>query len=356
MNKLSKIVSAIAFSGGILLASIGYAAMSDSLHINGSASAAVQDGVFIVSATTNDADSSITGYMSNTLSSIVNLDNNASSTVSIEITMYNNGNETYGYNATKYLISDDTYSNSDIVFELSIERRTPIEANSYITFECTFKYAKNINITNTSLLSVLSFEFVPIDEIPEDEGEIAVNGALDAFKEILNTTVSYEDLISQMGDYSNNDRYDESYIGNVNGASPEDVELLDELFAGNLFININGKETEVRLMIKLEDLDGKSSTGDESGKEMTIYLTTDDLARDSWWSSGSAPVYAATFTKIGDEEWSQIGPMFEGTATIKGYDGNIFGEGSFDTDTWKTTNANGQTANQTIENAIKPYL
>ena len=58
-------------------------------------------------------------------------------------------------------------------------------------------------------------------------------------------------------------------------------------------------------------------------------MTTDNLERDSFFNAGTAPVYAGVYTKYSqDGEWEQIGPMFEGTATVKGYDGNIFGAGS----------------------------
>ena len=114
-------------------------------------------------------------------------------------------------------------------------------------------------------------------------------------------------------------------------------------------ININGKNESVTILIKREDVDGKSSTGDENGNEMTVYMTTDPLTS----MFGSAVVYAGVYTKAtANSEWTLIGQMYEGTCSIKSYSGMIWGTGSFDTDTWKSTNSNGQTRNLTIEQMI----
>ena len=152
-----------------------------------------------------------------------------------------------------------------------------------------------------------------------------------------------------MNDSDANDRYDESYIGNVVGASQEDKELLAKLFEGNLLLNINGVDTEVKVMVKRENLDNNASTGDENGNEMVVYLTTHDLQRQGWGTT-YAPVYAAIFTKSGNEgKWMQCGDLIEGTATVKQYNGWP-GSGSFDTDTWRGNSPSGDRMNSfTIE-------
>lgn len=351
MKKLNKFLIGIISSLSCLFIGVGYAKMTDNFKVSGDIKAQVQEGVFICNVKSSDNKSVINHYVSSTLNSTVTLDNSASSTAYVEITVFNNAAGPRGYNAVKYMVGETTYSNENIVFEVGLERRTEIKVGEYLTFGVTFSYKDKKVSSNNVLNSILNFEFVPLDQIPEDEEEIAVHGALDRFEEILNTPNEAKELTDQMDKNDTNDRYDNSYIGNVVGASEADVILLERLFVGNLHININGKDTEVTVMIKRENLDGNTSTGDENGNEMTVYLTTDNLERDSWWSAGTAPVFAAVFTKTEtSDKWTQIGEMVEGTATVKGYDGNVFGEGSFDTDTWKSLN------NQTIEQVVASFL
>ena len=81
---------------------------------------------------------------------------------------------------------------------------------------------------------------------------------------------------------------------------------------------------------------------------MIIYMTTDPLTN----SRTQAIVYCSVYTKTQNAtEWERVGSMFEGTCTILDYDGSA-GTGSFNTDTWKSTDSNGQTENQTITQMI----
>ena len=360
MKKIIKIFYAIAFSFCTIFLCIGYAAISDHLNINGTVEAITPKGVYIVnasvnnSATTSGVSATLNSFTQTLINTKVVLTSSTSSKATFDVTVYNIENETYAFSAVKY--SEEFYDNTNITYELiNLKRGDEITAKSYLTFQVSFSY-KDKNVNNSTLNSILNFEFVPADELPEED-EIAVSGVLGRFKEILDHSLDSQTLINQMEAYNNNDRYNDSYIGNVVGSSEADQKVLSELFVGNLYLNINGVDTNVTVLIKRENVDGNTSTGDENGNEMTIYMTTDNLERDSFFNAGTAPVYAGVYTKYSqDGEWEQIGPMFEGTATVKGYDGNIFGEGSFDTDTWKSTNANGQTANLTIENIVKLYI
>lgn len=361
MKTYLKVLYSGLFSLSTLCLCIGYAAESQNLKFNGTVDANMPSGVFITSAsidstnTTSGSTVTINSYTKSLLNSSITLTSSTSSKASYNVTVYNIENETYAFSAVKY--GEEFYDNTGITFTLNgLERKDEIASKSYLTFQVIFSF-KNGVISNTMLNSVLDFEFVPVTELPKDESEIAVKGVLGRFKEILDSNNDHTTLTDQMDKNSTNDRYNSSYIGNVVGSSEADQEVLAELFIGNLYLNINGVDTTVTIMIKRENLDNNVNTGDENGNEMTIYMTTDNLERDSFWSAGTAPVYAGVYTKkVGSNEWSQIGPLFVGTATVKGYDGNIFGEGSFDTDTWKSTNANGQTANRTIEQIIANYI
>ena len=162
------------------------------------------------------------------------------------------------------------------------------------------------------------------------------------FKEILNTPAEYTKLTDQMDDNWSNGRYNDSYMGTVVGASDDDIALLEDLFVGNLILNINGVDTEVTILIKRENVDGNKNNGDGSGNEMAVYMTTDPLTE----RGKSVPVYAAVYTSPDKgKTWSQLGQMFEGKATVNNYFG-FSGTGSFNTDTWK--DLKGKTIEQVI--------
>ena len=337
----------------IMVLGAGYATLTDSLQISGTADATPPQQVFITYAQdkgVGDGSATVNNYYLTTLSSKVTLTNENSSTATIQVTVFNNANQVYAFNAVKYL--SEAYSNENIVFVLSgIERRQEIAVGEYLTFDVVFSFKDGKAVSNTVLDSAISFEFLPPSEIPEDEGQVAVNGALEQFKNIVNNIVaenSFQTLIDQMNDYRNNGRDNESYIGNVDGASNGDIALIEELFQGNLELNINGVDTEVTILIKKENVDGNTATGDADGNEMSIYLTTDNLQKQSIFQSRNAVVYASVFTSYDDgETWAQLGDLYEGKAPVIGYNGSRLGDGSFNTDDWKSTD------NKTIETIIK---
>ena len=353
---------------------IGYASVSYTLEVKGLANMTPQEGVFISNATLKEGDGTVNGFTSSIVNSHINLTNDKNSTATIEITFFNNAGAKYMFNAAKYHAGETTYNNEDIVFELSYVNDTNQEVpltpgpDSYINngdilvVNLTFKYKDTITtITKTDLLSILQFEFILWENKEVNDDETAANDILYIFEEIVNTGETenneidtlFETLVNEMNQYADRDRDDNSYIGNVSGAHKDDVAALDNLFASSFIVNINGEDKEVKIMIKSENIDNNSKTGDESGNEMVIYMTTDTLEqKGNWFSPSSAIVYASVFTNKQDGAgWYKLGDMYEGKCTIKQYDGWP-GGGSFDTDTWRSTNSNGQTSNRTLTQII----
>ena len=298
----------------------------------------------------------VNGYQSTYLSSTQTLLNKASSSVTLSITVYNSSTtDDYAFNAVKYTTAQ--YDNSNIAYTLiGLEREDRISKGEYLTFDVKFAFSNTSNRNNLVLNSVMFYEFIIAEELPEEE-EIAVSGALAQFDAILNNIVakdSYNQLINQMNKGSDNGR-NNTYIGNVSGASDSDIDFLGDVFAGNLKMNINGEEVPVKAMIKREDLDGNSNTGDANGNEMTIYLTTDPLQKGIFESNKTAVVYATVFTSTDDgKTWTQLGSMYQGTATIVSYGGGTFLStgGSFNTDTWKTKGNSDIADGRTIEQVV----
>ena len=354
--KIKKIFTVLSLFLGVAFINLGYAALSDNFNVSGNVGVEPPKKVFITNIESINGNAVTNGFILTTHNSTVDLGNNKNNTASFEITVYNNTGEKYGFNAVTYALNDDTslsaYDNENIVFNLvGLERKTPIEDKAYLTFEVVFSYKDNKVPSNKVLNSILNYEFIPFDSIPEDEEEIAANGVLERFEEIITNVMEKNELTEQMDKPDENDRHDESYIGNVFGASEDDIEVLNRLFAGDLHLNINGVDTEVKILIKRENLDGRSNTGDDQGREFTIYITTDSLEK-SWFQTRNAVVYAGVYTKYpGATDWIQVGPLFEGTARVLGYNGSTLGEGSFNTDTWKEKGTN-----KTIEQVSNPYF
>jgi len=286
MKALHKVLIAIVLSMTAVFLGVGFANTTVDIEVAGTANILPPEAVYITSVTVNSTSGTATAdegtYLMTAHSSTLDLGSNKNSTVTYSITVYNNTGETYAYNAAKYI--QDAYSNANVTFALTnpdgsaFKHGAEVEAGKSLTFNVTFSYNDKNSISDTALTSTINYEFLPLDELPEEE-EIAVSGALEQFRKIINDLVfdgSYDDLIEQMDKAAANDRHDSSYIGNVTGASPDDSALLNDLFQGQLILNINGKEEPVTILIKRENLDGNVNTGDADGAEV-IQLYIRDL-------------------------------------------------------------------------------
>ena len=363
MKKIIAIICGVlTFSLAFGFLCMGYALVTRDLHIEGQAEYIPPEDVFIIEAEPIGG-GTVNGYGMSTLSSSVTLGGSSDASERFIVTVYNNTNETYGYNATKHPSGDDTYTNPDIAYSLikadsgeELKFRTPVESKSHLTFYVEFYYKDGVVPDNKTVSSVLLFEFLPLSELPEDEEEVAVRGALAKFQEILNTPETYKTLTDAMSAHpSGNQR---SYIGNVVGAKDEDSTTIETLFEGELTLNINGEDKRMTTLVKRENIDGSNRTGDSyeryswytvRGCEMVLYMTAVDLSTVS--SGTRVTVYAAVFTCQQDAngnttgQWYQVGELFKGTAPVVAYEGGT-GTGSFNTDSWRSD------TNKTIENMI----
>lgn len=352
MALYKKLILCIALLFSSLFIGVGYAELTQSFTVYGSIYGEPPKAVYITDVIITEGDksdplqSNIEFFSTTLVSSKVVLGNNKNATINMQITVFNNTDITYGFSAIKYAIGNSTYDNENIgVRLLDLEIRDPLNAKESLIFNVQFYYTSN-DTSNVELNSLIQYEFLPLTEIPEDSGEIAANDATEQFINILNDPEQFNLVIEQLEDYENQDRLNSSYIGNLSGSSEADLKLIEELFDGKLLININGVITEVTLMIKREDLDNNNSTGDEEGREMAIYMTTESLDT----AFRRVTVYASAYTKVATmEKWEQIGTLVEGDARVNGYDGNYFGTGSFNTDSWKSVDG------ETIEEIVRKY-
>ena len=276
------------------------------------------------------------------------LTNNVSSNLVVEVTFYNNTTTSYYYDETETVSSN----NNRIGFTVSgIEKKDEIPSHTFKTIELTFAYTGS-NTSAAALLSDLHFKFV-VDK--EAIGDIVAQTAVDRFRDILNNVVfdgSYQTLEDAMNNRSGfNKASAVTYIGNVYGSSSTDSRVMESLF-GQEFLTMDldgdGKAERITMMIKRENLDGRTDTGDAytysysswtgtrqetvEGAEMTLYITSKDLSSVS--SGQAVVVYAVAFTKLpGADVWTELVPLTKGTADANNY-GGYGAANSFNTDTW----------------------
>ena len=287
------------------------------------------------------------------------LDNNLASNVTVNVTFYNSTDVSYYYNEAETVTS----SNTSIGYAVSnIEKREEIPAKTYKTLSVTFRYS-GTSAANGALSSELHFKF-SVDK--ESIGVVVAQTAVTRFEDILNNVVSsnsYATLENAMNNRGRNSS-SVSYIGNVAGANDSDSALIQQLFT-NEFLNMDldgdGTSEPITLMIKRENLDGNTQTGDEytykgllginqtvRGVEMTIYITSEGF------SSNTLTVYAATFTILpGEDQWTEVVPLTKGTATANRYTIGFGGNNSFNTDTWKSSA--GETMDTLTARAMEKY-
>ena len=297
--------------------------------------------------------------------------------LTFRITVFNRTDIVYGFDAVvaKLGVSGDEsgYDNENIAYTLTNLKRpytldgemaddvTRIPGKQSHTYEITFEFAENTtDFSNATLNSILNFVFKPFDEIDPEHFTSPVDGALEAFKKILNTPQDYERL-DQIMDQGGGLWGTGAYVGNVVGSSDTDSEVLAELFAGNLNLMLTnpttGKlvKTNLTCMIKEEDLDG------DGAPEMTIYMTPDVLTEAGRYST-IQNVYVGVFTQVtddaGNKKWEQLGDLYHGTSVCNDYDSNIFNgfNPSINTDRWRSSQVyHGVKSNSTIENVIAGY-
>lgn len=271
-------------------------------------------------------------YVSSTITSQAE---NAS--VTYKVTVWNNTNVTYWYlgpSWQEYFESNNligakngititTKDNSDD------KGRTFDEADwvpPYTERDFYVTYTFGVNAIGSYISTLLSFDF-----------GIHMDAVHDGFCELLNDKVSTYgyNYIAEVF----NQKYAENkttVIANVG----EDKEIFDNLFGGELTINVDGQEVPVTVMIRRDNVDNRqtgdsySSSGAPTGCEYTIYITSEALT-----VGGKPLVYAVSYSNGGvggvGDTWYQLGQLYEGTAPTKTYDsqGNL----AFDITKWVAT-------------------
>ncbi len=348
MKGWMKILLGISLSLMCIFTSIGYARLSTDLTVEGDIELAPPNAIFILDisnvhttgATVTTSPMNI-GYPSTkVLSEIVFSGRNSSVTFDVSVM---NGTEFNQYfdvleEYAELEGIDGSFSYASIDWNTSISQGTPIAPGEVQTFTVTLTYTgRNTNQTRKMLHEI---DFVLNSD---DLTEAVSKDVTDKFKDILNnhleedisytyngTTIkvdkdtTYQEIINHMeSDRTGN------YIGNLVGSDADDKALLTALFEGNLMFSVGTEEIPITVMIKNKNVFGTSES------EMVLYITADDLSS----SRSYVPVYASVYSKNSDGEWVQAGEIYAGEARVNGYSGSYFGNGSFDTESWRSTQA-----------------
>jgi len=317
-----------------VLLAIGYASLTDTLQINGSANVEPPPfvGVYIqsveiVSSSYVTSNQSVSVHPTTMHTNLTV--SRSGGEITYAITVHNNSDVTYWYLGTDYVtnqgnnsllnasggifITTNDNNNSNNLFDQS--DWVPPKAKR--TFYATYRFGASA--VGFNLVNLVNFKF-----------GLQMNSVQDGFLNVLN------DRVSEYGYYYLANAFNEQYaetgkteLGNIG----DDLEIFNNIFGSNLSINIDGVPTPVTIMISRRNIDSSTSSGDAftpqsggTGCEYTIYVTTDPM------NGQPATVYAVSYTCGADGVWYQIGELYEGTCQPETYDsqGNI----AFDISSW----------------------
>lgn len=330
MKKWTKALLMIALSLMCLFTCVGYAALSDTLTIQGEVEVTIPDAVFIAEISnvqTNGAtiiQSPVNiGYPSTKVLSEVTF-NGDKTTITFDVLVVNGTQFPQIFNVLKeYETSDEVtggFSYGDVKPSASLKQGEVIQPGTSKQFTVTLMYDPWRFSSSATRRMFYELDFV-LDS--SDLTQAVSLGLTDQFKKIINDDTSYNEIIGSM-----NDGYGGGFVGNVSGADPEDSELLARLFEGKLTFSVGNEDVPVTVIIKQEKVYGS----DEN--ELVLYFTADSLSERGAYP----PVYAVVFSQNADGDWIQIGDILAGTARVWGYaSSDMFGTGSFSTNYWRSS-------------------
>ena len=330
---LLKVLLCVGLSCMSLLLAVGYAAISGTMVITGTAK--YEPGVIYITEVIEGSEKFPKfGYLT-LLGNHTFTSKNETYTVKVKV-KNNSGIDQY---FSEVLIPEGSpnYSVSKVVTSAGVTARgTPLLNGATETYTITYKSGDN-SVVLKDAQSQLSFT-PDFDSLTG----IVASGIAERFLQILNKDIPYitvdeEDMtadafLTELKD-NMNDANSGSYISNVSGAEPRDKVLVDAAFGDYTNIELEGADYPVKGLIKEQNVTGDSTA------EMVLYVSADPLSKGGgMFSMNRVPVYAIVF-ELQNGGWVQNKPMLAGTAPVTNYNGS-FGTnntGSFSTDYWEST-------------------
>ena len=373
MNRIIKLLLVAALCLVCTFTMLGYAGFTSYMEVSGEAHAAPPEAVHVTAVTAGSEGTLVSETHRGTLvTTNIELTEVSGGTYRAKyvIDFWNNTNETYYYLAMVHGTFTDgdgtqvAYSNPNIELATDIALGDEIAAGARRSVTVTATFAKGADTSDKTLTSVIEYQFTT--EKPENNDEAAVSGVLSRFPEILNDSETMAELTAALD--ANTTHPD--YIGNVVGfwGINNDIETVENLFGVALELNVDGENKPVTVIIQRANVDGDEQTGDSytyttgwgnnqreetvNGCEMIMYMTAADL--DSVSGGSYVEVFAVVFTRDADgTEWYQTGEMYRGSARVVGYVfGTTLAHDSFNPDTWRQLDENGNRTDTTIADII----
>lgn len=392
MTISKKIGLCVAFFFAFAFMIVGFAKYTDILQVTGVMEANTPEGLFITkieSGTPSRLDVYSVRFEEYSTTVTANLSKNSdrnAGSITYTITVFNNTKYEYAYRDLYY---QSTTHNNSLISKTNNDKKIGVVTSfpngkvvapgESLVFKVTYTLGANRTTfgANKTYTTLINYQF----GINVDTEEAAREAISDKFANILNTAITYDDLVDVLDNkFDGRQEWTSNYVGNVGSATSDDSVAVNTLFAGQLQMLINGQTKQASVLIKHENIDGNNSTGDDYvaknesnggvfrgyGCEMTLYLTTDSLNN----ANGSANVYVCVFTCDRDEngnkisEWYRVGDTYAGTAPVVGYNGESGGTGSFVTDNWAASRGTYATtsnytytinANMSIDDVMRVY-
>ena len=253
--------------------------------------------------------------------------------ITYKVTFYNNSSVNYWFIGSSYEV--DLANNAMINAQYGITITMKDNPGDFsATFDSNDWIPAN---TRRDVYITYNFDAYAVDEVTTFVSYtfgVKMDAVYNDFESVLNSPEAYA-LLSQ----ALNEKYEKTgstVIANLG----DEKDVFDEIFGGNITVNIDGEDVPVTIMISRENIDGKN-TGDSypgsgpSGCEYTLYITVDELDPDKN-KTGKATVYAVTYSEGGisnQDQWYQLGELYEGTTSLDDY----FGSDAFDYNSWEAS-------------------
>lgn len=312
---------------------IGYAELTDHMSISGEAfvEGKPYKGVYIKSAepigTSNAVSVECDYILPTNHASTVDAARSGGS-VTYKILVHNNTDVTYWYIGPRW--TNDYGQNALVSTANGISITTKDQLNdTYLTFDSNDWIPPNTERVFYVTYTYGSLAQAPCQTLINFYFDIHMDAVHDEFLSVLNNTKSpssYNDLRMV---------FEQQYAstGDVSISNQTHPEIFNALFE-DLIVNLNGIERQANVVIRRENLDNDTTSGDNyngagpDGCEYTLYITVEPL------TPGTKPtVYAISYSQgapgMGDK-WYQVGELYEGTAPIKA-------DGTIDYDNWIAT-------------------
>lgn len=361
MTKLTKILCLIVAPLGILFCLVGYAALSTTLTIDGTAEAKPPNAVFIAEITNITYSRNTSAVPKDGFSGdptaidfpstkfISNIKFGSQGTATFRVKIVNGTSKPQIYNKMKRYESIEgmgtfTYTGINPISYGGKETEpnplvdpgqgTVIEPGESCIFTVTITNRTYSERTNRMLFE---FDFVTSTSELTQMASLAVLAKYDA---LINNSTAYEKLQDKMesGNGQNGRDNKEGYISNSPDYTAEQKKLINDAFGDTMVLEYQDQKYPITVLLKQQNV----CTWNSTNEERMIYFTADPLSAPGT----RVAVFVCVFYKENGGGWEPVGQKFmvegqeywilEGTATVIDRSGND-GTGNFQTGEWIST-------------------